>query len=113
MIYVFNVDATATTFDGTAISAFWETPWQDLGSLKTIKTAEELDFYAKGHGILRVDITFDNKTKTKQVTLSPNGKLHEISLSLEGKRFKLKFSNVSGSEFELSTPELSYEADVD
>ena len=62
---------------------------------------------------MRVDVTFDGKTKTKTVTLSPSGKLHSLSLNLEGRRFKMKFSNVSGSRFELTQPELTYEADED
>lgn len=111
--YVYKVDTAATTFDGTAISAFWETPWQDLDAYRATKTADELYFYASGHGVMRVDITFDGKTKTKNVTLSPTGKLHEIPLSLEGRRFKMKFSNVSGSDFELTAPELTYEAEAD
>ena len=119
--YVYHMDADATDFDGTAISAYWETPWQDGYSSGTAmyhafhvtKTADTLYFYAKGNGMLRIDITFDNKTKTKNVTLSPSGKLHSLSLNLEGRRFKMKFSNVSGSRFELIQPELTYEADED
>lgn len=111
--YVFNIDETATTFDGTSITAYWEVPYQDLDAFRVSKTADTLYFYAKGNGMLRVDITFDGKTKTKNVTLSPNGKIHELSLNLEGRRFKVKFSNISGSKFELSAPELTYEADED
>ena len=111
--YVFHVDDTATSFDGTNITAYWETPWQDLDAFRVTKTADTLYFYAKGNGIMRVDVTFDGKTKTKTVTLSPSGKLHSLSLNLEGRRFKMKFSNVSGSRFELTQPELTYEADED
>ena len=111
--YVYCIDEASASFDGAAISAFWETPWQDLDAFRVTKTADTLYFYAKGNGILRVDITFDGKTKTKNVTLSPKGKLYSLSLNLEGRRFKLKFSNVSGSFFELTQPELSYEADED
>ena len=111
--YVFHIDDTATSFDGTNINAYWETPWQDLDAFRVTKTADTLYFYAKGNGIMRVDVTFDGKTKTKTVTLSPSGKLHSLSLNLEGRRFKMKFSNVSGSRFELTQPELTYEADED
>jgi len=111
--YVFHIDDTATSFDGTNITAYWETPWQDLDAFRVTKTADTLYFYAKGNGIMRVDVTFDGKTKTKTVTLSPSGKLHSLSLNLEGRRFKMKFSNVSGSNFELKQPELTYEADED
>ena len=111
--YVFAIDDTATSFDGTSIVSFWETPWQDLDAFRVTKTADTLYFYAKGNGMLRVDITFDGKTKTKNVTLSPNGKLHALATNLEGRRFKLKFSNISGSKFELTQPELTYEADED
>ena len=107
------MDNNASSFDGTSISAHWETPWQDLDAFRVTKTADTLYFYAKGNGIMRVDVTFDGKTKTKNVTLSPSGKLHSLSLNLEGRRFKMKFSNVSGSRFELTQPELTYEADED
>lgn len=111
--YVYHIDDTAISFDGTNINAHWETPWQDLDAFRVTKTADTLYFYAKGNGIMRVDVTFDGKTKTKNVTLSPSGKLHSLSLNLEGRRFKMKFSNVSGSNFELKQPELTYEADED
>ena len=111
--YVYTMDGNAATFDGTNINAYWETPWQDLDAFRVTKTADTLYFYAKGNGIMRVDVTFDGKTKTKNVTLSPSGKLHSLSLNLEGRRFKMKFSNVSGSNFELKQPELTYEADED
>ena len=111
--YVYTMDDNATTFGGTNINAYWETPWQDLDAFRVTKTADTLYFYAKGNGIMRVDVTFDGKTKTKNVTLSPSGKLHSLSLNLEGRRFKMKFSNVSGSNFELKQPELTYEADED
>ena len=111
--YVYTMDDNATSFGGTNINAYWETPWQDLDAFRVTKTANTLYFYAKGNGIMRVDVTFDGKTKTKNVTLSPSGKLHSLSLNLEGRRFKMKFSNVSGSNFELKQPELTYEADED
>ena len=111
--YVYTMDDNATSFGGTNINAYWETPWQDLDAFRVTKTADTLYFYAKGNGIMRVDVTFDGKTKTKNVTLSPSGKLHSLSLNLEGRRFKMKFSNVSGSNFELKQPELTYEADED
>ena len=111
--YVYHIDDNATSFDGTSINAFWETPWQDLDAYRVTKTADMLYFYAKGSGMLRVDVTFDNKTKSKNVILSPSGKLYSLSTNLEGRRFKIKFSNVSGSSFELTEPELTYEADED
>jgi len=110
---VYHIDENATSFDGTNIVSFWETPWQDLDAYRVAKTADELYFYAKGNGMLRVDVTFDNKTKTKNVTLNANGKLHTLSCNLEGRRFKMKFSNISGSKFELTAPELTYESDED
>lgn len=110
---VYQLDDSATTFDGGEITAFWETPWQDLEAYRVEKTADTLYFYAKGHGTLRVDMTFDGKTKTKGVTLSPNGRLHTLPCNLEGRRFKFKFSNVAGSDFELTAPELTYEGDED
>jgi len=111
--YVYHINEYAVTFDGTNINSFWETPMQDLDAFRVTKTADTLYFYAKGSGVMRVDITFDNKTKSKNVTLSSKGKLHQLSTNLEGRRFKLKFSNVAGSNFELTQPELTYEADED
>ena len=111
--YVLHIDDAATTFDGTSISAYWETPWQDLDAYRKTKTTDTLYFYASGTGSLKVDVTFDAKTKSKTLTLASAGKLHAIPLNLEGRRFKMKFSNVSGSDFELTAPELTYEADED
>ena len=111
--YVGQIDENATTFDGTNIVAYWETPFQDLDAFRVTKTADTLYFYAKGNGMLRVDVTFDSKTRTKTVTLTPNGKLYALPLNIEGRRFKFKFSNISGSNFELTQPELTYEADED
>ena len=110
---VYQLDDSATTFDGGEITAFWETPWQDLDAYRVEKTADTLYFYAKGHGTLRIDMTFDGKTKTKNVTLSPTGRLHQIPCNLEGRRFRFKFSSVGGSDFELTAPELTYEGDED
>ena len=111
--YVNYFDKDATTFDGTAISAFWETPWQDLDAYRVEKTADTLYLNAKGHGTLRIDMSFDGKTKTKNVSLSPTGRLHQIPCNLEGRRFRFKFSSVGGSDFELTAPELTYEGDED
>ena len=111
--YVGYINESATSFDGTNITAYWETPWQDLDAFRVTKTADTLYFYAKGNGMLRVDVTFDGKTRTKNVTLTPNGKLYALPLNIEGRRFKFKFSNISGSNFELTQPELTYEADED
>lgn len=74
--YVYYMDDTATTFDGTAVSAFWETPWQGLDSINITKSADTLYFFASGTagGVLQVTATFDGKTKTKNVTLTAAGK---------------------------------------
>lgn len=111
--YVYAIDSNATSFDGTEIQAFWETPWQDLDAFRVTKTADTLYFYAVGNGMMRVDVSFDNKTKKKNITLTPKGKLYSIPINLEGRRFRLKFSNIAGSRFELTEPELTYEADED
>lgn len=111
--FVYAIDENESTFDGTEIKSHWETPWQDLDAFRVTKTADTLYFHAKGNGMMRIEITFDNKTKTKNVTLSAKGKLYSIPVNLEGRRFKLKFSNISGSKFELTEPELTYEADED
>lgn len=111
--HVYCIDDDANSFDGTDIRAHWETPWQDMDAYRVTKTADTLYFYAKGNGMLCVEITFDRKKKVKNVTISPKGKLYAIPINLEGRRFKLKFSNISGSRFELIEPELTYEADED
>lgn len=113
--YIYNLDNTTLTFDGTAISAYWETPWQDLNGYNLTKSADTLYFYASGTagGQVKIDVTFDTKTKTKYATLTAAGKVHALPCNMEGRRFKLKFSNVSGSDFILKEPELTYEVDED
>lgn len=110
--YVYDT-YNGTTFDGTAISAFYETPFTDLGMKNATKNADTLYFYASGTGSLKIDLTFDSKVKSKTVTLASTGKMHQIPFNAEGRKFKMKFSNVSGSNFILSSPELVLEIDED
>ena len=111
--YVRYIDENALTFDGTNIESYWETPWRDLSAMRATKTADTLYFYAKGNGILRIDVSFDNKTRMRTSVLTERGKQYALPLNMEGRRFKIKFSNVDGSNFELAAPELTYEADED
>jgi hypothetical protein len=113
--YVYRLDGTTLNFDGTAISAYWETPWQGLDSLNMVKSADTLYFYASGtaDGVLTITASFDSKTKTKTVKMTAAGKTYSVPLNMEGRRFKLKFANTSGSDFILKSPELTYEADED
>lgn len=110
--YVYQM-GSGTDFGGDEIEAFWETPFTDLGKKNTVKSADTLYFYASGTGSVQVDATFDGKTKAKTQTLVPAGKMHIVSLPMEGRKFKLKFSNVSGSDFVISSPELVFDYDED
>ena len=49
--YVYTMDDNASSFDGTNINAYWETPWQDLDAFRVTKTADTLYFYAKGNWV--------------------------------------------------------------
>lgn len=110
---VYKIDGDSTSFGGEKIAAHWETPWYDAGAYRITKTADTLYFHAVGNGLMKVDVTFDRKKKTKSITLSEKGKLYSLPINLEGRRFKMRFSNVAGSNFELIAPELTYEADED
>lgn len=111
--YVYAFSDGATDFDGIKFSAYWVTPWQDLNAYRAEKSGDTLYFYASGHGMLRVEMTFDKKTRRKNVLLHPDGKLHQIPCNMDGRRFRLKFANVGGSDFEVTAPELTYEGDED
>ena len=109
---VYKID-NSVNFDGTAIESYWETPWQDLDAFRATKITDTLYFYASGAGSIQVSLTFDGRTKTKTKQLDAGGKLYSIPFDMEGRRFKLKFSNLAGSQFELKSPELTYEAGED
>lgn len=113
--YVYIMNSASTSFDGTNISAYWYTPWTDLNAKNSVKVVDTLYVWASGTngGTLAVTAYFDGKTKTKNLTLTTNGKMYQIPMNIEGRTFKFKFANSSGSAFELKAPEITMDIDED
>lgn len=110
--YIFQLD-NGTTYDGTNITSFYETPYTDMDMKNVVKNTSMLYFTASGTGDMQVDFTFDGKTRTKVYTLTSTEKVYRKPINCRGRRFKLKFSNVNGSNFSLSAPELVMDLDKD
>ncbi len=100
------------TFDGTRIDAFWETPFTDGGDRAVLKYLDSLYAFGKGDAV-RVLVISESEQKEKTALLSAEMEKH-IKMALQGKgvRFKLRFENVQGGYFELTAPEVRFEADV-
>jgi hypothetical protein len=110
--YVYEMD-TGTTFDGTAIVVYYETPYTDLDMKNVTKNSSMIYFTASGSGDIKVDYTFDGKVKSKTYTLTATEKVYKKPINCRGRKFKIKFSNVTGSSFTLSSPELIMDLDKD
>jgi len=99
-------------FDGSAISAFWETPYTDAGDRSAIKYLENLYAFGKGDS-LKITVISEKESKEKTIVLNEEN-IDHIKVKLQGKgvRFKVKFENVDGGYFELISPEITFEKDV-
>ena len=100
------------TFDGSIISAFWETPFTDAGDRASMKYLDTLYAFGKGDAF-KVTVISELESKQKTITLSEDTETH-IKMALQGKgvRFKLRFENINGGYFELIAPEIHFEKDV-
>ena len=105
-IYVFDEGVSQ---DGRDIKAVYETPWEDLGRRDLVKTVQE--FYAVAEGTGRVLITLITDTMSRRYIMNLPRKAEVVRLPVfaEGRRFKLRFENVTGGTFMLARPQLKYE----
>ena len=89
-----------TTFGGSPIAAFWETPWMDGSSALTVKQTVEAVLTGTG-GPLRVKVLAEAREGDSVHTLLGEDMPTEFQLRSVGRRLKLRIENVSGSDFDI------------
>lgn len=93
------------TYDGTPVSAWWQTPLTDLRDKGCIKSIREL--YLRGSSdlpgsVILMDITIDNNTATHRMRVPDlRSTVLEVPLLNEGRTFTMRFSNEAGGRFVL------------
>lgn len=114
--YVYEYNQGSDLF-GTEIEAYWETPDTDWGAPNAKKVCSYVYFTAKGTGSIKIDAIFNEKgiIKTASTTkaLTETDKIYKVRLRNKGRRFKFKFSNVSGSHFKISGIKIMLDVDED
>ena len=90
-----------TTYGGTAIAAYWETPWLDGASMLTVKQTVEAVLTGTG-GPLKVKALAESREGDCTLSLSGENTPKEFLLRSIGRRLKLRIENVNGSDFDLS-----------
>ena len=115
--YVYEYNA-GTTFNGTSIEAFWETPDTDWDAPNGKKICTYIYFTGKGTGDIKVDAIFLDSSgnwvpKSITKTLTSSDKVCKLRLRNKGRRFKFKFSNVAGSYFKISNIKVMMDVDLD
>ena len=82
----------------------WETPSTDLGSPDYIKYSNYFYAVLSGEGQLQVDLIFDGKKKTFFIDCPARPRVVKKRMKHRGRRFKLRFSNIDGSQVVLKNP---------
>lgn len=95
---VYQYDS-GTTYNGAAITAYWRTPWTDMGSQAVEKYLDSL--YLIGSGTLEAVIETDRHKKVYSLALGTQEKPARVKLLGHGRRFRLTLRNVAGSSFHL------------
>lgn len=110
--YVLEYDK-GDTFDGVPIVAFWDTPYTALSTPSLTKVSSRI--YADTEiltpeGQVKISAICDqfNASVTTDKN-APKG----LKLRGKGRKFKLRFENVSGSRFRIRFPELHFEVQED
>ncbi|MBO4385305.1 MAG: hypothetical protein J5854_07830 [Clostridia bacterium] len=92
-------------FDGRAITAYWTTPYTDLGDKAAIKTLRALYLrgksYANGRVVVETDVGFTNESTSILLPESVS-EVAEVKLKNEGRVFRLKLANDLGGRFALT-----------
>lgn len=95
------------------INSVWETGSYDLGNKNARKSTEYLYFAGSGDGDIKVTcITERGERSTRPITLGEE-QIHRVKLKNKGRTIKLRFENIDGANFEISSPELSIDLDFD
>ena len=99
-------------YDGGNINAYWETPFTDLGQKNAKKYLKTFYAFGKGESI-KVSAEAGGNVKEKSISLSGETTGIKERLTGKGRRFRLMFQNVDGSDFEIVAPEMLVETDED
>ena len=86
-------------YNGTAISAYWRTPWTDMGNQTVEKYLDSL--YLIGSGTLEAVLETDRHRQVCRLNLGAQERPARIKLQGHGRRFRLTLRNVDGSAFHL------------
>lgn len=95
-VYQYGVGAD---YGGTAIEAYWRTPWSDMGNQTAEKYLDSL--YLFGSGTLEVMLETDRHQKSYSLQLGTQERPVRVKLLGHGRRFRLTLKNVAGSAFHL------------
>ena len=91
------------TYDGAAITAWWQTPLTDLHEKGRVKSVREL--YLRGSSelpdsVIMMDMTVENNTVTHRMRLpDTRASVLEVPLLNEGRTFAMRFYNEAGGRF--------------
>lgn len=104
---------TGMDYDGSAINAYWETAYNNLGVPNAIKELDECYVTAYGAGQMKVTAITEKKSKEKFITLSQTEKVYSFSLNNKGRLLKFRFENVNGSQVTVKDFTCIYDLDID
>ena len=109
-VYRFN---EGTSYDGSDIDAWWQTPLTDLFDKGGVKAMRGLAFRgnSENDAAMLVDVCVGGNTATHRLRLpSDESDVLEVPLTNEGRTFRLRIYNEAGGYFRLSGgAELSFE----
>lgn len=104
------------TYDGAVINAKWVSPWTDLDSKETTKSAFRLRGEFVGNGPIKFSIQTERKTKAKTIVipapLDVKKKMVQKSLTNRGRQFRFVLENIDGKAFSVPTG-LQIETELD
>ena len=93
---------------GNHVEMVWETPLTDLGSPDSVKYSDKIYLFLGGTGQLQVDLIFDGKKKTFIIDCPDRPRIVKRRMKHKGRRFKLRLSNIDGSELTIKNVILMY-----
>lgn len=102
------------TFNGRQIDSVWVTGKYDLNNKNALKSTQYIYFAGKGNGKVKVTcITERGSRSTTEITLNEDDSIYRAKLKNKGRTIQLKFENIDGSDFTISSPELIVDIDFD
>lgn len=115
-VYITNdnkIKILGDTGNAPSLDLRWESPNLDFGYKNGRKLTNYIYFRGKGNGKIKFTLISDKATKSLEVTLDNIERVYRKKLKNKGRVIKLIIENINGSYFELSSPEITYELDID